>query len=82
MEPTLKANARTLIGKSTQRLRRAGILPAVLYGKGKTSLEIGKILELAERTVNFHLTNAMRKLRVHTRAQAVAKLYPLEGVAV
>ncbi|OFX13370.1 MAG: hypothetical protein A2516_09695 [Alphaproteobacteria bacterium RIFOXYD12_FULL_60_8] len=51
-------------------------------GKGKTSLEIGKILELAERTVNFHLTNAMRKLRVHTRAQAVAKLYPLEGVAV
>ncbi|KKW28313.1 MAG: 50S ribosomal protein L25 [Parcubacteria group bacterium GW2011_GWA2_52_8] len=44
MEPKLKASTRTLIGKRTQKLRRAGILPAVLYGKGKTSesLEVSR----------------------------------------
>jgi len=40
---------------------------------GKTSWEIGRILALSERTVNFHIGNAMRKLEVTTRGQALAK---------
>jgi len=42
-------------------------------GRGKTSSEIGTILGLAERTVNFHCDQAMKRLNVTNRAQAVAK---------
>lgn len=40
---------------------------------GKTSWEIGAILDLSERTVNFHLRNACQKLEVYGRQHAVAK---------
>lgn len=33
-EITLKANKRTIIGKQVSALRRAGILPAIIYGTG------------------------------------------------
>lgn len=39
---------------------------------GKTSWEISVILKISERTVNFHVTNILRKLQVVNRAQAVA----------
>lgn len=39
---------------------------------GKSSWEIGQILSVSERTVNFHVGNICRKLDVSTRAQAVA----------
>lgn len=45
---------------------------------GKTSWEIGRILSLSERTVNFHIGNAMRKLEVTTRGQALAKALALQ----
>jgi len=38
---------------------------------GKTSWETGRILGLAERTVNFHIQNACRKLGVHGRQAAI-----------
>jgi len=38
---------------------------------GKTSWEMGKILGLSERTVNFHIHNACRKLGVHGRQAAI-----------
>jgi DNA-binding CsgD family transcriptional regulator len=41
--------------------------------RGKTSSEIGLILGLSERTINFHCANAMRRLDVIKRTQAVAK---------
>lgn len=41
--------------------------------RGKTSAEIGMILNLSERTINFHCDNAMRRLDVINRTQAVAK---------
>jgi LuxR family transcriptional activator of bioluminescence operon len=41
--------------------------------RGKTSWEIGVILSLSERTVNFHLLNASRKLNVYGRQAAVAQ---------
>lgn len=39
---------------------------------GKTSWETGAILGVSERTVNFHLSNACGKLKVHNRRAAVA----------
>jgi len=38
---------------------------------GKTSWEMGVILGLAERTVNFHIHNACAKLQVHGRQAAI-----------
>ncbi len=38
---------------------------------GKTSWEMGIILGLSERTVNFHIRNACGKLGVHNRQAAI-----------
>jgi DNA-binding NarL/FixJ family response regulator len=42
-------------------------------GRGKTSSEIATILGLSERTVNFHCDQAIKRLDVINRAQAVAR---------
>lgn len=39
---------------------------------GKSSWEIGMLLGIGERTVNFHVYNLMRKLGAANRPQAVA----------
>ena len=39
---------------------------------GKSSWDISVILDISERTVNFHITNIMNKLDAMTRTQAVA----------
>jgi DNA-binding response OmpR family regulator len=41
--------------------------------RGKTFAEIGEILGVSRRTVEFHLENARRKLGVPTRTQALIK---------
>lgn len=41
--------------------------------EGKTAWEIGSILTISERTVNFHLQNAMVKFGVHNKTHAAAK---------
>lgn len=40
---------------------------------GKTSWEISQLLRMSERTVNFHLNNAMIKLDVRNRQHAIAR---------
>jgi DNA-binding CsgD family transcriptional regulator len=40
---------------------------------GKTTWEIAQLLNMSERTVNFHMNNAMQKLDVCNRQHAVAK---------
>lgn len=40
---------------------------------GKTAWEIGSILKISERTVNFHLQNAMSKFGVHNKTHAASK---------
>lgn len=40
---------------------------------GKTSWEIAQLLNVSERTVNFHLNNSMLKLDVSNRQHAIAK---------
>lgn len=39
--------------------------------EGKTNWEIGEILAISEKTVEFHLGNAMRKLGAGNRISAV-----------
>ncbi len=41
--------------------------------QGKTAWEVSIILGMSEKTVNFHLGNAMRKLNVTSKHQAVLK---------
>jgi DNA-binding CsgD family transcriptional regulator len=41
--------------------------------KGKTSWETAAILQLSERTVNFHVLNACRKLNVYGRQAGVTQ---------
>lgn len=41
--------------------------------EGKTSIEIATILDVAESTVNYHVTNAVKKLRAANKMHAVAK---------
>ncbi|MGC1305341.1 MAG: LuxR family transcriptional regulator [Caulobacteraceae bacterium] len=45
--------------------------------RGKTSWEIGEILGVAERTVNFHLNNAFAKLDTSGRTMAVVRAITL-----
>ncbi len=40
--------------------------------KGKTSWETAAILQVSERTVNFHVGNACRKLNVYKRQAGVS----------
>jgi DNA-binding CsgD family transcriptional regulator len=40
--------------------------------KGRSNAEIGKILEISERTVKFHVKNIMEKLNAANRTEAVA----------
>ncbi len=44
---------------------------------GKTSWEIGQVLHITERTVNFHLGHAMSKLGCHSRQHAIVKALAL-----
>ncbi|MEI6557232.1 MAG: response regulator transcription factor [Rhodospirillaceae bacterium] len=41
--------------------------------QGKSSTDIAVLMNVSERTVNFHITNSMRKLGVATRIQAAVK---------
>lgn len=66
------------------KLQRAGAPKPILLtdreveilrwtAEGKTAWEIGSILTISERTVNFHLQNAMVKFGVHNKTHAAAK---------
>jgi two-component system nitrate/nitrite response regulator NarL len=41
-----------------------------VLGKGKTNRQIARILNIAERTVEYHMSNLMRKLAVSSRIEA------------
>src|SRR6202171_6245451 len=65
--------ARTAIWPKLVDLREREVEALTWAARGKTFWEIGEILGLSKRTVEFHLENARRKLGVATRTQALIK---------
>jgi DNA-binding response OmpR family regulator len=65
--------ARSAIWPKHVGLREREIETLTWAARGKTFAEIGEILSLSKRTVEFHLENARRKLGVATRTQALIK---------
>ncbi|WP_235668158.1 helix-turn-helix transcriptional regulator [Pseudomonas coronafaciens] len=51
-------------------------------GAGKTTWEISRILGCSERTVNFHIANASRKLGASNRLQAVGMALAQEFISL
>ena len=51
-----------------------------LLVQNKTTKEIGNILNISEKTVRNHISNAMQKLGVKGRAQAVVELIRLGNI--
>lgn len=45
---------------------------------GKTSWDISRILDISERTVNYHVNNILQKLDVTNRLQAVSEAANLD----
>ncbi|MBU6488901.1 MAG: autoinducer binding domain-containing protein [Burkholderiales bacterium] len=50
-------------------------------GEGKTACEIGQILNISERTVNFHVNNVLLKLNATNKVQAVVKAIAMGLIA-
>jgi DNA-binding response OmpR family regulator len=65
--------ARSAIWPKLIGLREREVETLTWAARGKTFQEIGTILSLSKRTVEFHLDNARRKLGVATRTQALVK---------
>jgi DNA-binding response OmpR family regulator len=65
--------ARSAIWSKRVVLREREVETLTWAARGKTFWEIGEILGLSKRTVEFHLDNARRKLGVATRTQALIK---------
>jgi DNA-binding response OmpR family regulator len=65
--------ARNTLGPHQVLLREREVETLTWAARGKTFEEIGTILSLSRRTVEFHLDNARRKLGVATRTQALVK---------
>jgi DNA-binding response OmpR family regulator len=65
--------ARTGVWPKRVGLREREVETLTWAARGKTFAEIGTILGLSKRTVEFHLENARRKLGVATRTQALIK---------
>ena len=65
--------ARNVVWPRQVGLREREVETLTWAARGKTFEEIGTILSLSKRTVEFHLENARRKLGVATRTQALIK---------
>ena len=53
-----------------------------LLVKNKTTKEIGTLLGISEKTVRNHISNAMQKLGVKGRAQAVVELIKMGNITL
>lgn len=53
-----------------------------LLVKNKTTKEIAEVLDISEKTVRNHISNAMQKLGVKGRAQAVVELIRLGNITL
>jgi DNA-binding response OmpR family regulator len=73
IESRLKRVARSALWPKRMELGERELEALTWAARGKTFAEIGQILGLSRRTVEFHLDNARRKLGVPTRTQALIK---------
>ena len=69
----LKRVARSALWPKTVDLGERELEALTWAARGKTFAEIGQILGISRRTIEFHLDNARRKLGVPTRTQALIK---------
>ena len=53
-----------------------------LLVQNKTTKEIGETLNISEKTVRNHISNAMQKLGVKGRAQAVVELIKMGNITL
>ncbi len=53
-----------------------------LLVQNKTTKEIGEYLNISEKTVRNHISNAMQKLGVKGRAQAVVELIKMGNITL
>ncbi len=53
-----------------------------LLVQNKTTKEIGEELHISEKTVRNHISNAMQKLGVKGRAQAVVELIKMGNITL
>ena len=54
----------------------------MLLVTNKTTKEIADILSISEKTVRNHISNAMQKLGVKGRAQAVVELLKMKIISI
>ena len=70
MPDTYAVEPRTVTGKNVARLRRAGILPAVIYGRGLESLSVQMPYIDARDLMNEHGKSTLIKVQVAGEAEA------------
>ena len=64
----LQAAPRTVLGKKVKQLRRQGILPANVFGRGRESVAIELDAREFQRTLKTHSIRAMFELRIDGEA--------------
>src|SRR3989344_5120858 len=86
MELTIAAQSRTVVGKQNEKLRESGMIPAVLYGRGKETVslqlahkEFEKIYRQAgENTlINLLVNDKPHKVLIHDVAKHYMKDEPI-----
>jgi len=81
-DPCPRTNTLTKISPGTSindiyfTKRQSEIINELL--KGKTSKEIGKILGLSNRTVEFYISNIKDKMNVNTKSQLLEKIFEFQ----
>jgi large subunit ribosomal protein L25 len=82
-EIILKANTRKVVGKQVKALRRAGQLPAVIYGRGKTpvavTLDLHETSKLLPTITSSHLITLSVEGKPHTTLVREKQRHPVSG---
>jgi DNA-binding NarL/FixJ family response regulator len=78
----LEARSRPLVGAARTKLTRRESEVLRLLAQGMTQDEIAIRLTISPKTVSTHIEHVLRKLGVHSRAQAVALAFRDEGSEV
>ncbi|MEL7029580.1 MAG: helix-turn-helix transcriptional regulator [Pseudomonadota bacterium] len=73
----LVALQRIALADDTPNLTPREIECLTWAGVGKTDQEIGLIIGRSPRTAHAHIENAMKKLGVHTRLEAVLRAFTM-----